>query len=275
MKILTEDELKKISASIRRQIVTTVSLARAGHPGGSLSCVDILVCLYFHILRNDPSNPGWEQRDRFILSKGHAASALYAVLAEKGYFSKDLLTTFGQINSRLQVHPDMRKIPGIDMSTGALGQGLSVGAGAALGAKLDKKDIRIYVLLGDGECQEGQVWEAAMAASHYKLNNLTALIDYNNVQLLGTIPEIMEVAPLADKWKSFGWNIIEINGHSHKEIIKALETAGEIKEKPTAVIARTVKGKGVSFMEGKSAWHGRPLDQEELETALKELSKYE
>lgn len=273
MSALSKGELKKISTSIRRQILTTIFSAQAGHPGGSLSCVDILTCLYFHTLRNSPSNPAWEERDRFILSKGHAASALYVTLAERGYFPKKLLRSFGKIDSSLQVHPDMRKVPGVEMSTGALGMGLSVGTGMALGARLDEKSMRVYVLLGDGECQEGQIWEAAMAASHYKLDNLTAIVDYNNVQLLGPVPEIMEVNPLADKWRDFGWNVIEIDGHNHKEIIEALDKVVKIKAEPSVIIAHTIKGKGVSFMEGESAWHGRPPNKEELETGLKELSE--
>jgi transketolase len=264
-------DLEERARIIRRHIVKIISDAGVGHPGGSLSAVDILTVLYFHVLRIDPDNPNWEDRDRFILSKGHASSALYSTLAEKGFFSIDLLSTFGRINSRLQVHPDMQKIPGIEASTGALGQGLSIGLGMALGARLDNKNLHVYVLLGDGEIQEGQVWEAAMSAAHYKVYNLTAILDYNRVQLMGPVSAIMEVAPVKEKWLAFGWNVIEIDGHDIKEIINSLHQARAFKGKPTIVIANTIKGRGCSFMEGKCEWHGKTPSKEELCRALSEL----
>jgi len=272
--MLTKEEIKKlndIARDIRRDIVKTIGSAQVGHIGGSLSAVDILTVLYFHILRIDPHNPQWEERDRFILSKGHGAAALYSTLAKRGYFSSKLLDTFGKINSRLQVHPDMHKVPGIEISTGALGQGLSVAIGMALGAKLEHKDIRVYVLIGDGESQEGQIWEGAMSAAHYKLSNLTAILDYNRVQLLGPVSEVMEVSPLADKWRTFGWEVIEVDGHNISQIIESLEKTKKIKNKPSIIIAHTIKGKGVSFMEGKASWHGKAPNKEEMEKALKEL----
>ena len=272
--MLTKEEIKKlndIARDIRRDIVKTIGSAQVGHIGGSLSAVDILTVLYFHILRIDPHNPQWEERDRFILSKGHGAAALYSTLAKRGYFSSKLLNTFGKINSRLQVHPDMHKVPGIEISTGALGQGLSVAIGMALGAKLEHKDIRVYVLIGDGESQEGQIWEGAMSAAHYKLSNLTAILDYNRVQLLGPVSEVMEVSPLADKWRTFGWEVIEVDGHNISQIIESLEKTKKIKNKPSIIIAHTIKGKGVSFMEGKASWHGKAPNKEEMEKALKEL----
>lgn len=262
---------------IRERILTTISGAKVGHPGGSLSAVEILTSLYFCVLRIDPARPDWPERDRFILSKGHASSALYSTLAERGFFSPDMLPTFGKIDSRLQVHPDMHKVPGVEISTGALGQGLSVGVGMALAARSDYPDsanrrgVRVYVLLGDGECQEGQVWEAAMAAAHYKLDNLVAIVDHNQVQLSGPISQVMEIAPVAEKWHSFGWAVEEVDGHDIDALIEVFQKARTIKGRPTVVIARTVKGKGVSFMEGKSAWHGKPPDERELERALEEV----
>ncbi len=276
--MLTKEEIKKlndIARDIRRGIVKTIGNAQVGHIGGSLSAVDILTVLYFYILRIDPYNPRWEERDRFVLSKGHGAAALYSTLAKRGYFSSKLLDTFGKINSRLQVHPDMHKVPGIEISTGALGQGFSVAIGMALGANLEHKDIRVYVLIGDGESQEGQIWEGAMSAAHYKLDNLTAILDYNRVQLLGPVSEIMEVSPLTDKWRAFGWEVIEVDGHNVPQIIESLEKTKKIKNKPSIIIAHTIKGKGVSFMEGKASWHGKAPNKEEMEKALKELGDIE
>jgi transketolase len=264
-------DLKERAKIIRRHVVKIISDAGVGHPGGSLSAVDILTVLYFHVLRIDPDNPNWEDRDRFILSKGHASSALYSTLAERDFFSTDLLSTFGRINSRLQVHPDMQKLPGIEASTGALGQGLSIALGMALGARLDNRNIHVYVLLGDGEMQEGQIWEAAMSAAHYKVDNLTAILDYNKVQLMGPVSAIMEVAPVKEKWLAFGWNVIETDGHDIKEIINSLHKARAFKGVPTIVIANTIKGKGCSFMEGKHEWHGKAPSKEELCRALSEL----
>jgi len=245
--------------------------AQSGHPGGSLSSIDILTCLYFHHMRIKPEDPSWEDRDRFVLSKGHAAPALYAVLAELGYFPKEALLTLRQVGSMLQGHPDMRKTPGIEMSTGSLGNGLSVGIGMALGARLVRKNYHVYVLIGDGEVNEGEIWEAAMAASKYKLDNLTAICDFNRVQLDGPIEEIMPLDPLPEKWKAFNWNVIEIDGHNMEEILDALDEAKQIKGKPTMIIAHTIKGKGISFMEGKFQWHGKAPDKEEYGIALEEL----
>jgi transketolase len=266
------EELKEKAKKVRCNIVQTICNAQVGHPGGSLSATDILVALYFHVMDIDPKNPCWENRDRFILSKGHAAAGLYSTLTERGFFSHDLLNTFGRINSKLQVHPDKDKAPGIDASTGALGQGFSIALGMAMGARLDGKKFWVYVLIGDGEMQEGQVWEAAMSASHHKVTNLITILDYNKVQLMGPVSKITEVSPVKEKWQSFGWNTIEIDGHDIGEIINAIEEAKTHKEKPTIVIANTVKGKGVSFMEGKYEWHGKAPCKEELEIALKEIT---
>ena len=266
------ERLERVAKSIRRRVIETIGHAQAGHPGGSLSSVDILTCLFFQVMRINPHKPDWEDRDRFVLSKGHAAAALYSTLAERGFFSPEILPTFGKINSLLQVHPDMHKVKGVEISTGALGQGFSVALGIALGAKLDGKDISVYALVGDGESQEGQVWEAAMCAAHYKLDNLTVLLDYNKAQLLGPVSEIMEVAPLAEKWRAFGWHTSEIDGHDIKQIIEALASSKEIRGKPVVIIAHTTKGKGVSFMEGPvGTWHGKPPSEEEMKKALEEL----
>jgi len=248
-----------------------ITNAQVGHIGGSFSVTDILVSLYFAILKTDPKNPGWPDRDRFIMSKGHGATALYSILAEKGFFPVEELMTFAKLGSRLQVHPDKRKVPGVEASTGALGQGLSIGAGMALAAKLDGRDYRTYVILGDGEIQEGQVWEAAMFASHYRLGNLTAILDYNNVQLMGYVSEIMGISPVKEKWIAFGWNVLEIDGHDHEQIINAVKEAKKIKEKPTIIIASTLKGKGVAFMENKCEWHGKAPCKEEYDNAMKEI----
>jgi len=263
--------LEEIAKKVRCHIVRTISEAQVGHPGGSLSEADILTALYFRVMRVDPQRPDWAERDRFILSKGHGAAGLYAVLAERGYFSPELLKTFGRINSALQVHPDMHLVPGVEISTGALGQGLSVALGIALAAKMDGLSFHTYCLIGDGESQEGQIWEAAETAAHYKVDNLTAILDYNRVQLLGPVSEIMEIAPVADKWRSFGWAVVEIDGHDMRQIIEALESIREVKGRPHLVIAHTVKGKGVSYMEGKAAWHGKPPNKEQLAQALTEL----
>jgi len=264
-------QLKSIATEIRKSIIVSIHAAGSGHPGGSLSAADILTVLYFHKMRIDPQNPKWEGRDRFVLSKGHAAPVLYSALAEKFFFDKSELLKLRHIDSMLQGHPEMKSIPGVEMSTGSLGQGLSASIGMSLAAKLDKKDTRIYVLVGDGEMQEGIVWEAAMAAGHYKLDNLTAFLDYNGLQIDGTNDEVMRVDPLADKWKSFGWNVIEIDGHNFEEIIDALEKAEKTKDQPTMIIAKTIKGKGVSFMENAVGWHGNAPKKEEAELALKEL----
>lgn len=269
----TTRELEEKARIVRSSIVKMICRAQVGHPGGSLSATDILVALYFHIMNIDPENPDLKDRDRFVLSKGHAAAGLYSTLAERGFFSSDLLYTFGKIDSKLQVHPDKDKAPGVEASTGALGQGFSIALGMAMGARLDGKKYWVYSLIGDGEIQEGQIWEAAMCASHYKVTNLITILDYNKVQLMGPVSEIMEISPVKDKWLSFGWNVIEINGHDIQEIINSIEEAKNYKEKPTIIIANTIKGKGISFMEGKCEWHGKAPCPEELEIALKEIKK--
>lgn len=271
---LNENELKflkDISKEIRCSILTMVTEAEVGHIGGSLSITDILAALYFKILRINPSNPSWEDRDRLVLSKGHAATALYSTLAFRGFFKKDKLKTFGLLNSNFKVHPDKNKVPGIEASTGALGQGLSIGLGMALAARLDNKNYHTYVILGDGETQEGQIWEAAMFASHYKLDNITAIIDHNNVQLMGNVPEIMGIAPVAEKWSAFGWRTLKIDGHDFNQIIVSLQKSRETKGKPTMIIADTIKGKGVSFMQNTCKWHGNIPTHEEYENALNEI----
>lgn len=264
--------LKEKAKEIRKSIVSMITEAKSGHPGGSLSATDILTALYFSEMNIDPANPKMEGRDRFVLSKGHAAPAIYATLAEKGYFSKDELMTLRKFGSRLQGHPDMKKLPGIEISTGSLGQGLSVANGMALNAKMFNENYRTYVILGDGEVQEGQIWEAAMTAAHYKLNNLCAFLDNNNLQIDGNVSEIMGVEPLDKKWEAFGWNVIKIDGHDFEQILSALDKARECKDKPTIVIAKTIKGKGVSFMENVCGFHGVAPTLEELERALAELA---
>lgn len=249
-----------------------IAKAGSGHPGGSLSAVEIITALYWKVLRHKPSDPGWQDRDRFILSKGHAAPVLYAALAECGYFPVDELFTLRQLGSRLQGHADRTHTPGVEMSSGSLGQGLSFAIGMALAGRLDKKDYRVYALLGDGECDEGQVWEAAMAAAHFKVDNLTAIVDNNGLQLSGCNADVLSIEPFKDKWASFGWHTIEINGHDINQVLDALEKAKQIKEKPAVIIAHTVKGKGVSFMENNVGFHGTAPTTKELETALKELA---
>ena len=264
-------ELEEKAISIRRNIVEMVYMASSGHPGGSLSIADILTVLYFLEMNVSPIEPKNENRDRFVLSKGHASPALYATLAERGFIKKEDLRGFRSINSILQGHPDMKKIPGVDMSTGSLGQGLSVANGMALAGKLDKKDYRVYCVLGDGEIEEGQVWEAAMSAGHYKLDNLCVIVDNNNLQIDGTIEEVMSSYPIDEKFKSFGFQVINIDGHNYQEIIDAFDVARNIKGKPVCIIAKTVKGKGVSFMENKVEWHGKAPNEEQYMQALKEL----
>ncbi|MBZ4653636.1 MAG: transketolase [Peptococcaceae bacterium] len=270
--ISNEKKLQEMARQIRRNIITMLAEAGSGHPGGSLSAVEILTTLYFQEMRVDPANPRWPERDRFVLGKGHAAPVLYATLAEKGFFSREELLTLRKINSRLQGHPDMKKVPGVDMSTGSLGQGFSASVGMALAGKMDKKDYRVYLLLGDGEIQEGQVWEAAMAAAHYKLDNLTAFLDHNGLQIDGPVQEVMSPEPVVDKFKAFGWHVEQIDGHSFAQITKALEIAKTIKGKPTMIIAETVKGKGVSFMENEAGWHGAAPKKDQAAQALEELA---
>ncbi|MDO8491566.1 MAG: transketolase [Dehalococcoidia bacterium] len=266
-------ELEEKARVLRRHIINITGRAGSGHPGGSLSAADIVAALYFKVLRHNPSDPKWRERDRFILSKGHAAPLLYAALAEGGYFPVQELETVRQINSRLQGHADKTVTPGVEMSSGSLGQGISFGIGAALAARLDSLPYRVYVLLGDGECDEGQVWEAAMAAAHFKMDNLTAIVDRNEIQLDGWTEEIMNLEPFADKWRAFGWNVVEINGHSISEILDAFEKAKSFQGRPSVIIAHTVKGKGVSFMENNPEFHGKAPNPEQVKLALKELEK--
>jgi transketolase len=267
-------EVQEIAKRVRRDIVTMIAAAKSGHPGGSLSAVEILVELYFNTMRIDPADPKSADRDRFILSKGHAAPVLYSVMAERGYADtpKDKLNTLRQWGSVFQGHPDMRFIPSLEASTGSLGQGLSLGLGMALGARLDGRASRTYVMLGDGEIQEGQVWEAAMAAAFHKVDNLVAIVDYNHIQLDGFVKDIMEVAPLADKWRSFGWHVIELNGNDAAAVRGAFTEAAATKGKPTCLVANTIKGKGVSFMENNPKFHGVAPTQDELKLALQELN---
>jgi len=263
--------LRATATEIRRQIVEMLAEAASGHPGGSLSAVEIVTALYFGgYLRYDPKNPEWPDRDRFILSKGHGVPVQYAALALAGFFPVEELKTLRKIDSRLQGHPVLGTAPGIEASTGSLGQGLSIGLGMALAADLDGKDTRVFVLLGDGECQEGQVWEAAMSAGHHRPSNLIAIIDYNKFQLDGAIADILDLRPLADKWEAFGWSVREIDGHNIGDVMEALEWAVNAKG-PACIVANTIKGKGVSFMEGENAYHGVAPTEEELAKALGEL----
>ena len=265
------DELKSISKEIRKDIVKILTESASGHPGGSLSATDIMTVLFFKEMNLDPNNEKDPNRDRFVLSKGHAAPVLYSALARRGYFPVEELSTLRKFKSRLQGHPSIQYLPGIDMSTGSLGQGVSAAVGMALAGKIDENDYRVYTLLGDGELEEGQVWEAAMCAAHYKLNNLTAFIDFNGLQIDGDITKVMNPCPIDKKFEAFGWNVLVIDGHNYEEIIDAIEKAKECKDKPTAVVCNTVKGKGVSFMENQAAWHGTAPSKEQCETALKEL----
>ncbi len=263
-------ELEEEAREIRRLIVEMISQAGSGHPGGSLSSADILTCLYFSVMRHNPKDPDWPERDRFHLSKGHCCPALYAVLAEQGYFPKEELMNLRKFGSMLQGHPD-RHTPGIEVCSGSLGQGLSVALGMSLAAKIDNKDYRVYCLLGDGEIQEGNIWEAAMAAAHYKCDSLCAILDYNGFQIDGRVSEVMSLHPLAEKWRGFGWYVIEADGHNMAALHKAFDTAKKIKEKPTVIIAKTIKGKGVSFMENVVDFHGRAPSADETGLALREL----
>lgn len=269
----TINYLKEMAKKVRTQIVEQVYRAGSGHPGGSLSMADILTVLYFYELRIDEKNPNWEDRDRFVLSKGHCAPALYSCLANKGFYELKELEEFRKVNGRLQGHPDMTKIPGVDMSTGSLGQGFSAAIGMALAGKLDNKDYRVYCLVGDGEIEEGQIWEAAMSAGHYKLDNLCLIVDNNNLQIDGTIEEVMDSTPIDEKFRSFGFQIIKIDGNDIEEIIKAFDVAKNIKGKPTCIVAETIKGKGVSYMENKVEWHGKAPNEEQFKQALKEIAE--
>ena len=273
MKETNIEELAKKANDVRIGIINAVYGAKSGHPGGSLSCADILTVLYFKEMNIEPSRSKDEARDRFVLSKGHAAPALYSVLANRGYFEVEKLNNLRHLDSNLQGHPDMNKIPGVDMSTGSLGQGLSVANGMALSSKLESKGIRVYCLLGDGEIEEGQVWEAAMTATHYKLDNLCVIVDNNNLQIDGEVSKVMSPYPIDEKFKSFGFYTINIDGHNIEEIVKAFEKAKSVKGKPTAIIAKTIKGKGVSFMENEVGWHGKAPNDEEYKKAIAELKK--
>lgn len=271
MKITKTEALANIANDIRISIIEQVYKAQSGHPGGSLSCSDILAVLYFNQMNIDPKKPNAKGRDRFILSKGHCAPALYGTLARKGYFDKELLEGFRKIESNLQGHPDMKKIPGVDMSTGSLGQGLSAAVGMAIASKMDSEGCRVYCLVGDGEIEEGQIWEAAMAASKNKLDNLCVIVDYNNLQIDGNIEEVGGLVDIKEKFASFGFKVIEANGHDIDELINAFSIARHEKDIPSVIIAKTIKGKGVSFMEGKADWHGKAPNQEEYEQAINEL----
>lgn len=269
--MVKDAKLAEIACSVRQDIVKMISTAGSGHPGGSLSIADILTVLYFKEMRIDPQTPADPVRDRFVLSKGHAAPALYAVLSARGFFSRDLLATLRQVDSLLQGHPDMRKVPGVEISTGSLGQGLSVANGMALAARLSDLNYRVYVVLGDGETQEGQIWEAAMTAAHYRLDNLVAFLDYNGLQIDGNTSQVMTVDPVKEKWQAFGWHVEEIDGHDLEKITAALQLAKQVKGKPVMIVAHTVKGKGVCFMENNASWHGMAPDAAETEQALEEL----
>ncbi len=268
---------KKMSVEFRKKILEMVYKANSGHPGGSMSLVEIMISLYFYKLRYNPKNPKWEDRDRIVISKGHATPVVYLTLAEAGFFPKEELESFRKFNSMLQGHVYIG-VPGIEFNTGSLGQGLSAGIGMALAARYKKKDFSVYVILGDGEIQEGSIWEAAMFASHHKVNNICAIIDYNKVQENGFVEKILSIEPLGDRWEAFGWNVLEIKGHDYEEIISALDKFDELKkstDKPTVIVAHTVKGKGVSFMEYNHVFHGRAPNEEEFKKALAELEKEE
>ncbi len=271
MKITDCKELEKIAKEIRKNIIKQVYEAKSGHPGGSLSCADILTVLYFNQMNVSENEPEDFARDRFVLSKGHCSPALYATLAERGFIPKEELTTFRKIHSKLQGHPDKNKVPGIDMTTGSLGQGLSVANGMALSSKLNHDGYRVYCLLGDGEIEEGQIWEAAMTSSKYHLDNLCAILDYNGLQIDGKVEEVKGLDNIEGKWKSFGFNTIVVDGHNIEQLIDAFETAKMTKGKPSIIIAKTIKGKGVSFMENKAEWHGKAPKEEEYKLAMKEL----
>lgn len=271
MKIDDVEKLKDIARLIRADVVKEVYSAKSGHPGGALSIVDILTVLYFNQMNINPEEPKNENRDRLVLSKGHASAALYATLAERGFFSVNELENFRKLGSILQGHPDMKHIPGVDMTTGSLGQGLSAANGMAMISKLDKKGIRVYTILGDGEIEEGQIWEAAMTASQYRLDNLCVIVDNNNLQIDGELKKVMSSYPIDKKFESFGFVVFNVDGNNIEELIKVFESAKLIKGKPVAIIAKTIKGKGISFMENKAEWHGKAPSEEEYKQAIKEL----
>jgi len=270
---LSIHELEPVAKECRREILKMLEKAQSGHPGGSLSAIDLITALFFHEIQMDPKNPDWEDRDRFVLSKGHGVPALYAVLAKRGAIPFEELVSLRRINSRLQGHPDRVALPFVEASTGSLGQGLSIAQGIALALKLQKRSSRVFCLMGDGETQEGQIWETAMSAPKYKLNNLIAILDNNNGQIDGHVDEVMSLEPIADKWRAFNWAVHDVNGHSFSEILSALEKCRMEKDRPSLILARTVKGKGVSFMENQIGWHGVAPNAEELEKALRELEK--
>ena len=269
--MLNKEEFFKSTLEIRKNIVDMIYKANSGHPGGALSIADIISYLYFYEMNVDINNPKDEIRDRLVLSKGHASAALYATLAQKGFFSKEELKGFRNINSILQGHPDMKKVPGVDMTTGSLGQGLSAANGMAIAGKLDEKKYRVYAILGDGELGEGQIWEAAMTSAHYNLDNLCVIVDNNNLQIDGTVDKVMNSYPIDEKFKAFGFNVINIDGHDFEQIRIALEEAKKCKGKPTAIIAKTIKGKGISYMENQCSWHGKAPNEQEYNIALEEL----
>lgn len=273
MKVTKIEALEKIANDIRINIIKTVYNAGSGHPGGSLSCADILTVLYFNQMNINPQEPRAEERDRFVLSKGHCSPALYSTLARRGYFKEEDLKTFRKMDSNLQGHPDMNKVPGVDMTTGSLGQGLSVANGMALASKMDSMGYRVYCLLGDGEIEEGQVWEAAMTASKYKLDNLCVIVDNNNLQIDGDIRDVKGLNKIEEKFESFGFNVITIDGNNIEQIIDGFDRAKMTKGIPTAIIAKTIKGKGVSFMENSAIWHGKAPKEEEYKLAISELEK--
>lgn len=275
MKLNSIKNLKIMANDVRKDIIKMLYLAGSGHTGGSLSATDILTTLYFNVMNHDPKNPSWPDRDRFVLSKGHGCPALYAVLARAGYIPMEELKTLRKLNSRLQGHPSKVDLPCLEASTGSLGQGLGMSMGMALGAKLDQKSFRVYCLMGDGEQNEGSVWESAMAAAHYHLDNLVGIIDHNYLQIDGYTKKIMDTDPLGEKYRAFEWHVIKVDGHNFEQLLKAFNDARQVKNKPTLILARTVKGKGVSFMEDKVEWHGKAPDEDETNQALKELAENE
>lgn len=266
-----DSNLTNTCKKIRKDLIEMIFKGGSGHPGGSLSAVEILVCLYFQVMKIDPQNPAWGERDLFVLSKGHAAPLLYAVLANRGFFSREMLWTFNQPGTRLQKHIDMHLVPGAELSTGSLAQGMSVAVGMALGLRRISKTRKVYVLIGDGECQEGQIWEAAMYAAHQKLSNLLVILDNNRCQVDGYTDDVCRIEPVGEKWRSFGWNVLSIPGHDSHLILSAIADAGKVKEQPSIIIAETIKGKGISFMENRPEWHARELSQSEYDQAMAEL----
>jgi len=276
MKTITPEkiaELEEIARQLRMDSLTLIHRRGAGHPGGALSAAEIMAALYFHVMHIDPANPAWEQRDRFILSKGHASAVLYSALTRRGFFSFSELDHWGEVDCPHQGHPDRLKTPGVEMTSGILGHGVALGAGLALAARLKKSFYQTYVLLGDGECQAGIVWEGAVTAAKYRLSNLTAIVDNNDVQLDGFVHDVMPLEPLAGKWSACGWRVIEVNGHSVRQVVEALELVREIHDQPSVILAHTTKGKGVSFMENQSYWHGNVPNNEQLSRALAELEE--